>query len=61
MQSDFVRLVVAAVSVTALLLAAGTGRAQEYPIKPITILVPNAAGGSSEILGRILAPFAPSP
>ena len=56
MQSDFVRLAVAAVSATALLLAAGAGRAQEYPVKPINILVPNAAGGSSEILGRILAP-----
>lgn len=37
-------------------LAAGSAGSQEYPTKPITVIVPNAAGGSSEILGRILAP-----
>jgi tripartite-type tricarboxylate transporter receptor subunit TctC len=30
--------------------------AQDYPAKPLTVIIPNAAGGSSEILGRILAP-----
>ena len=29
--------------------------AQEYPARPVTIVVPQAAGGANDILGRILA------
>jgi tripartite-type tricarboxylate transporter receptor subunit TctC len=37
-------------------LAAGTARAQDrYPGKPITIVVPYAAGGSNDVFARVLA------
>jgi tripartite-type tricarboxylate transporter receptor subunit TctC len=34
---------------------AGIAGAQGYPAKPVTIIVPQAAGGANDILGRILA------
>src|SRR5438034_11831922 len=37
------------------LLAAGVASAQDYPNRPVTIIVPQAAGGANDILGRILA------
>ena len=37
------------------LLAAGAACAQDYPNRPVTIIVPQAAGGANDILGRILA------
>lgn len=33
----------------------GIAAAQEYPARPVTIIVPQAAGGANDILGRILA------
>jgi tripartite-type tricarboxylate transporter receptor subunit TctC len=38
------------------LLALPVAAQDTFPTKPVTILIPNAAGGSSEILGRILQP-----
>jgi tripartite-type tricarboxylate transporter receptor subunit TctC len=35
-------------------LAAGAA-AQDYPARPVTIVVPQAAGGANDILGRIVA------
>src|SRR5258708_13470218 len=37
------------------LAAAGAACAQDYPNRPVTIIVPQAAGGANDILGRILA------
>ena len=34
----------------------GHAQAQEWPIRPVTMVVPFAAGGPGDVLGRILAP-----
>src|SRR5262245_24064714 len=40
----------------ALLLAApGAASAQAYPIKPVTMIIPFAAGGPTDVLGRVMA------
>jgi tripartite-type tricarboxylate transporter receptor subunit TctC len=36
-------------------LAAASAAAQDYPSRPVTIIVPQAVGGANDILGRILA------
>ena len=38
-----------------LLAFAGAALAQEYPARPVTIIVPQAAGGANDILGRLVA------
>src|SRR5262249_11093288 len=35
--------------------AAGVAAAQDYPIRPITLIVPLAAGGGADIISRIVA------
>ena len=47
------RVIIAAASF--LLLLATTALAQDYPIKPIVIIVPAAAGGPTDTLARVLA------
>ena len=42
-----------------LALASATAIAQPYPSKPITIVVPAAAGGPSDTVARVLAPALP--
>jgi tripartite-type tricarboxylate transporter receptor subunit TctC len=38
-----------------LLALTGTALAQSYPSKPITMIIPFAAGGPTDVLGRVLA------
>lgn len=45
----------AAILAAALCAPAGTASAQTYPTKLIRLVVPNAAGGPSDLVGRILA------
>jgi tripartite-type tricarboxylate transporter receptor subunit TctC len=43
----------------ALIFAAQPGpmaQAQDYPVRPVTLIVPWAAGGAQDVLGRMLAP-----
>ena len=47
-----------AAAVTAFLLAmavAPSARADDYPARPVTLIVPYTPGGSTEILSRIVA------
>jgi tripartite-type tricarboxylate transporter receptor subunit TctC len=44
----------ARIIIAAAVAFAGTASAAEYPDRPITVIVPYAAGGSSDVLGRLL-------
>jgi tripartite-type tricarboxylate transporter receptor subunit TctC len=37
------------------LAAAGAASAQNYPTKPVTMIIPFAAGGPTDVLGRVMA------
>src|SRR5215469_14613906 len=50
------KLLVASVATAiALAIGAAAGHADEYPSRPITMIVPLAPGGSTDTLGRIIA------
>src|SRR5215469_2570445 len=49
------RCLQAAMSVTALTAVSRIASAQTYPIRPITMIVPFAAGGPTDAIGRIVA------
>jgi len=41
---------------TGMLLASMAAQAQDWPTRPLTMVIPFAAGGAPDLLGRILAP-----
>src|SRR3977135_3093046 len=48
---------VLAVSLAAILAVAAPAHAQDWPQRPVTIVVPFAAGGSADLLARILQKY----
>ncbi|HUQ73640.1 MAG TPA: tripartite tricarboxylate transporter substrate binding protein [Burkholderiales bacterium] len=49
------KLVVRSVTALLALAVSASVAAQDYPVRPVTIVVPQAAGGANDILGRIVA------
>ena len=54
-KSKITGIVLAAAAATAFATAATHAAAQAYPAKPVTIILPYSAGGSSDILARAVA------
>jgi len=53
-----VLMVALALGAVALLLTAGSSPAAQYPTRPITMIVPYAAGGGSDLSARLIAVYA---
>src|SRR5262245_65005413 len=46
-------------AVAALLAAAAPAPAQDWPTRPVTIIVPFAAGGAFDVMARVFSPTSP--
>jgi tripartite-type tricarboxylate transporter receptor subunit TctC len=46
---------ISAAAIAMLLAVTGAAQAQNYPTKPLTMIIPFAAGGPTDVLGRVLA------
>jgi tripartite-type tricarboxylate transporter receptor subunit TctC len=51
---DFVHKLMLGAALAALLNLAGPASAQDYPNRPVTMIIPFAAGGPTDVLGRIV-------
>jgi tripartite-type tricarboxylate transporter receptor subunit TctC len=49
------KALIAAIALAAMVAGLTAARAADYPSRPITIIVPFAAGGPSDFMARILA------
>jgi len=49
------RRFIATLAATLLALGTASAYASDYPSKPVTVIVPQAAGGSNDIVGRLIA------
>lgn len=49
------RRFIATLAATLLVLGTSGAYASDYPSKPVTVIVPQAAGGSNDIVGRLIA------
>jgi len=49
------RRFIATLAATLLALGTASAFASDYPSKPVTVIVPQAAGGSNDIVGRLIA------
>jgi tripartite-type tricarboxylate transporter receptor subunit TctC len=52
---DIVRKSIVSLAIAAGMLAAGQAGAQDYPSKPVTIVVPFSAGGGTDTMARVIA------
>ena len=49
------RKLILGIALVALLGSAHSGRSQDYPARPVTMIVPNAPGGGVDIIARVVA------
>ena len=45
---------IAHIATLACLIAAGSATAQEYPARPVTVIIPFSAGSASDVIGRMV-------
>ena len=55
-QGTNMRSLICAVAAAAIFGGVGSAMAQDWPTRPVTMIVPFAAGGAFDVLGRIVAP-----